>query len=41
MSMQFMEITIHPFNEGSVRAYVNIVFDNCLMPHGTIRLISC
>jgi stage V sporulation protein G len=29
MSMQITEITIRPTNEGLVRAYVNIVFDNC------------
>jgi stage V sporulation protein G len=27
--MQITEITIDPTNEGLVRAYVNIVFDNC------------
>jgi len=31
MSMQITGITIHPTNDGLVRAYVNIVFDNCLM----------
>ncbi len=31
MNMQITEITVHPTNEGLVRAYVNIVFDNCLM----------
>jgi len=30
MNMQITEITIDPTNEGLVRAYVNIVFDNCL-----------
>jgi DNA-binding cell septation regulator SpoVG len=29
MKMQITEISIHPTNEGLVRAYVNIVFDNC------------
>jgi stage V sporulation protein G len=29
--MQITEITIHPTNEGVVGAYVDIVFDNCLM----------
>jgi len=29
--MQITEVTIHPTNEGLLRAYVNIVFDNCLM----------
>jgi stage V sporulation protein G len=29
--MQITEITIHPTNEDLVRAYVDIVFDNCLM----------
>ena len=28
--MQITEITIHPTNEDLVRAYVSIVFDNCL-----------
>ena len=31
MSMQITEITLHPSNDGLVRAYVNIVFDNCFM----------
>jgi stage V sporulation protein G len=31
MTMQITEITIHPTNEDLVRAYVNIVFDNCFM----------
>jgi DNA-binding cell septation regulator SpoVG len=31
MNMQITEITIHPTNEGLLRAYVNIVFDNCFM----------
>jgi stage V sporulation protein G len=30
MNMQITEITVHPTNEGLLRAYVNIVFDNCL-----------
>ena len=29
--MQITEITIRPTNDGVVRAYVDIVFDNCLM----------
>jgi stage V sporulation protein G len=29
--MQITETTIHPTNEGLLRAYVNIVFDNCFM----------
>jgi stage V sporulation protein G len=29
--MQITEIAIRPTNEGLVRAYVDIVFDNCLM----------
>jgi stage V sporulation protein G len=29
--MQITEVTIHPTNDGLVRAYVNIVFENCLM----------
>ena len=31
MNMQITEITIHPTNDGLVRAYVDIVFDNCFM----------
>ena len=31
MNMEITEVTIHPTNEGIVRAYVNIVFDNCFM----------
>jgi stage V sporulation protein G len=31
MNMQITEVTIHPTNEGLLRAYVNIVFDNCFM----------
>ena len=37
--MQITEITIHPTNEGLLRAYVNIVFDNCFMIR-EIRLIQ-
>jgi stage V sporulation protein G len=29
--MQITEIAIRPTNEGLVRAYVDIVFDNCFM----------
>jgi stage V sporulation protein G len=29
--MEITEIAIRPTNEGLVRAYVDIVFDNCLM----------
>jgi stage V sporulation protein G len=29
--MQITKITIDPTNEGLVRAYVSIVFDNCFM----------
>ena len=29
--MQITEITIHPTNEGLLRAYANIVFDNCFI----------
>jgi stage V sporulation protein G len=36
MIMQITELRVHPTNDGLVRAYVNIVFDNCLM----IREIS-
>ena len=39
MNMQITEITIHPTNENSVRAYVDIVFDNCFMIEG-IRIIQ-
>ena len=39
MNMQITEVTIHPTNEGLVRAYVNIVFDNCFMV-GEIRVIK-
>ena len=39
MSMQVTEVTIHPTNEGLVRAYVNIVFDNCFMGR-EIRVIK-
>jgi stage V sporulation protein G len=31
MNMQITEVTIHQTNDGLVRAYVDIVFDNCLM----------
>jgi len=30
MSMKITEVTIRPTNDGLVRAYVDIVFDNCL-----------
>jgi DNA-binding cell septation regulator SpoVG len=30
MNMQITELTVHPTNDGLVRAYVTIVFDNCL-----------
>jgi stage V sporulation protein G len=39
MNMQITEITIHPTNEGLVRAHVNIVFDNCFMV-AEIRVIK-
>jgi len=29
--MKITEVTIRPTNDGVVRAYVDIVFDNCLM----------
>jgi stage V sporulation protein G len=29
--MQITEVTIRPTNDGVVRAYMDIVFDNCLM----------
>jgi stage V sporulation protein G len=31
MNMKITEVTIHPTDEGLLRAYVNIVFDNRLM----------
>jgi stage V sporulation protein G len=31
MSMKITEVTIRPTNDGLVRAYVDIVFDDCLM----------
>ena len=34
MSIQITEVTVHPTNEGLVRAYVNIVFDNCFYGRG-------
>ena len=37
--MQITEITIHPTNEDLVKAYVSIVFDNCLMV-GEIRVMQ-
>ena len=37
--MQITEITIHPTNEHLVKAYVNIVFDNCFMV-GEIRVMK-
>jgi stage V sporulation protein G len=37
--MQITEITIHPTNEDLVKAYVDIVFDNCFMV-GEIRLMQ-
>jgi len=39
MNMQITELTIHPTNDGLVRAYVNIVFDNCFMV-GEIKVIQ-
>jgi stage V sporulation protein G len=39
MNMQITEITIHPTNEDFVRAYVSIVFDNCLIV-GDIKVIK-
>ena len=37
--MQITEIAIRPTNEGLVRAYVNIVFDNCFAV-GDIRVMQ-
>jgi stage V sporulation protein G len=37
--MQITEINIRPANEGPVRAYVDIVFDNCFMIEG-IKVIK-
>jgi stage V sporulation protein G len=31
MSLQITEVTIHPTNEGLLKGYGNIVFDNCFM----------
>jgi stage V sporulation protein G len=31
MNMKITEVTIRPTNDGVVGAYVDIVFDNCLM----------
>jgi len=31
MNLQITEVTIHPTNEGLLRAYANILFDNCFM----------
>ena len=39
LKMQITEITIHPIKEGLVRAYVNIVFDDCFMVE-EIRVIE-
>ena len=37
--MKITEVTIRPTNDGVVRAYVDIVFDNCLMVRD-IRVIQ-
>src|SRR6266481_8048115 len=37
--MQITELTVRPTNEGLVRAYVNIVFDNCFAV-GDIRVMQ-
>ena len=39
LTMQITEITIDPINDGVVRAYVDIVFDNCLKVEG-IKVIQ-
>ena len=39
MTMQITELTVHPTNDGLVRAYVDIVFDNCFMVRD-IRVIK-
>ena len=39
MNMQITEVTIYPTNDGLVRAYVDIVFDNCFMVRD-IRVIK-
>jgi DNA-binding cell septation regulator SpoVG len=39
LNMKITEITIRPTNEGLVRAYVDIVFDNCFKV-GEIRVIQ-
>jgi DNA-binding cell septation regulator SpoVG len=50
LDMQITEVKVRPTNDGLVRAYANIVFDNCLMirdirviesPHGTLHLNAC
>jgi stage V sporulation protein G len=37
--MQITELTVQPTNDGHVRAYVDIVFDNCLKVEG-IKVIQ-
>jgi len=39
MSMQITEVKIYPMDEDLVRAYVTIVFDDCLMI-GEIKIIK-
>jgi stage V sporulation protein G len=39
MNMKITEIAIRPNNEGLVKAYVDIVFDNCFMIEG-IRIVK-
>jgi stage V sporulation protein G len=39
MNMQITETTVHPTNDGLVRVYVNIVFDNCFAV-GEIRVFQ-
>jgi stage V sporulation protein G len=38
MNVKITEVTIHPTNEGLLRADVNIVFDNCLVEE--IRVVK-
>lgn len=39
MNMQITELTVLATNDGLIRAYVDIVFDNCLMVRG-IKVIQ-
>ena len=39
MNMKIMDVSIYPTNEGLLRAYANIVFDNCFMVE-EIRIVK-